>query len=1101
MQDMKDKINDIHEGIYVVDKDYKIVYMDDYLSLLFTNTRQGDICYRALRGNDEPCKNCPLLKLEDDTSVLSNELMYHDLIECWVNCTMTRIQWPQKGDCTVIAMKKIVNEKRDLFMNFNQGLNYEELFEINTIKQSYELLYYSKGTMSLPKKGNVRELIDATCKELISSKEQKKYIQFMDLSTLQQRIEKIGYVVDDFKILSEGEYHWVSMYIYPVNKRDEEDCYLCFSVDADKKYGNEHKRVEDRLFQLLDPLTGLYNTATFYEKVEKRLIEQPQIPYGLVMIDIEHFKLFNDWYGFKQGDKLLCYIAKEIKKKCDQSNGIAARLGSDDFVMLLPYAACDIVLIESEIIAWMQNYQMDNKFLPTAGIYAIQKDDTSVAFMCDRAAMALQSVKGFYDKRVALYNQAMKQKLENEQEVLSGVKEGLQRHEFEIYYQPQCSARTNRIIGAEALVRWNHPQKGMIAPNEFIPILEASGFISKLDYYVWEEVCRFLHNRRKEGKQVVPVSVNVSRLDIYQYHLLKVFQGLCEKYDLPHGLLEIEITESAYTENFSQLVQAVTQLRKAGFTVLMDDFGSGYSSLNMLKDIEVDVLKLDMKFLDMSSYSMLKGSSILESIIQMGKWLGLRLIAEGVETKEQLNQLLNLDCEYMQGYYFYRPMPQANFETILNQDKLIDVRGIKAERLPTVELDDLFHKDITSEAMLNNILGGIAVYELKDDGQFTIKMVNDKYYRMTGCNAVDLMERSTHIINQVHKDDLEIFKDIFVRAQNSSALGAEGTFRRYRLSGEIMWMHLHAFFLRKQGDTKTFYGSVTDYSDKMRLERELLMVLDTIPGNIIEYRVEDGLQSRIVCAGLAKEFGYSKEVYNMLMKENYGLSLIHEDDRSRVKEILSNPSSWGNSLSFEYRGICENHDIIWLEQHITFIGKEEDVAIYNSLCTNITKLKNQEIELFESQKVLCNTLSVTDFASTSVDFTLENKRNAAYLFAQLIPGGMIGGYCEEGFPIYFANEEMISMLGYTSYQDMVNGLHGMVENTIYEEDRMQVMQDIGEEFYEGLEYTSKYRMVRKDGSLFWVIDKGRVVKEENGRLAIISACMDIDETMKVEAIV
>lgn len=935
MDSIKDRFKNFDEGIYVIDKNFEIVYMDDNMSAAYPNAGSGSICHEVLRNCSTPCQSCPLASFKQKKSTIFNEIMYNELLECWVYCTMMRMNWPDKGECMVVTTKRIVDGDHNLFMNFNHTINYEELIEINLTHQTYELLYDQTKHFPVKKCGSFHELLTETSLKSVHYEDRDHFHEFFDPLTLRNRVEKLGHVIDDFRILQDGEYHWISFYVNPVKKNHHEDCYLCFTVNADQKYGVVQKQYEESLLQQRDALTGLQSSSAFQKNVEIRR-KETQEAYGLVMIDIEHFKLFNDWYGTEQGDKLLVYIAEKAAEKCRAYQGLASRYGGDEFVMLLPRDACKEAEIEKEIIDWMQNYRKDIKFMPTAGIYLID-EDIPVTLMCDRAAMALQSVKGNYSKRAALYRPSMKQKLENEQEVLSGVKTGLSDSQFEVYYQPQCSARTHRIIGAEALVRWNHPQKGMVAPNEFIPLLEASGFVSKLDYYVWESVCGFLQQRKKAGKQIVPVSVNVSRIDIYQYPIADVFTSLCRKYDLEPSFLEIEITESAYTESFDQLIQTASQLRANGFTVLMDDFGSGYSSLNMLKDIEVDVLKLDMKFLDFNENSLLKGSSILESMIQMGKWLGLRLIAEGVETAEQLDKLLNLDCEYMQGYYFYRPMPQADFEALLDQDNLVDVRGIRAKRLPTINLGDLFHKDITSEAMLNNILGGIALYELKGEDQFTIKMVNDKYYRMTGCNSVDLMERSEHIINQVHKDDLPIFKKIFADAERSSIQGAEGVFRRYRLSGEIMWMKLHAFFLRKQGDTKIFYGSVTDCSEKMQLEKEFQMVLDAIPGNIVEYRVKDGITfSRVICSGLSNRFGYTKAEFEELLVNHRGFVYVHEEDVETVRNAISNPATWGDYVSCMYRGITKDGNYIWLEQRITLVGREDGESIYNSLCTEIT---------------------------------------------------------------------------------------------------------------------------------------------------------------------
>lgn len=1088
----------IDEGVYVINSQYQIVYIDESLKVLFPHVMHHEKCFKALRKNDKPCVDCPLNHADNQTSSLQKQLLYNELLNCWVDCTMVELDWPNEGECTLISLKRVGNINRNLFLNFNDNIKYNQLIEFNTNNNCYEMLFYDQEEMKIDAIGNLHSFIEKMCFQYVHPNDQQAFRSFWELTSLKERIEKLGNISDEFRLMNkEGIYHWVSFYINPVQKANDHNTYLCFTINVDKKY----KVIKNYagLQENLDSLTGLYNTISFQNQVKHKLTHDDQ-EYGLVNIDIEHFKLFNDWYGTAEGDKLLVYIAEQIQKKVALENGIGARLGGDDFMMLLPQDKCVVSQIEQEITDWMKNYDTDVKFLPAGGIYLIHDKTMSVTLMCDRAVLALNSIKGNYAKRVAMYNSTMKQKLANEQEILFGVKKGLQEREFDIYFQPQCSARTNKVIGAEALVRWNHPIKGTLPPNEFIPILETSGFISKLDYYVWDAVCSFQHQRLQKGLRIVPISVNVSRMDIYQYDITEVFLDLIRKYDLNPKLIEIEITESAYTEDFDHLIKAVAQLRKAGFVVLMDDFGSGYSSLNMLKDIEIDVLKIDMKFLEMSEKSALKGSNILESIIQMGKWLGLRLIAEGVETEEQVDNLLNLDCEYMQGYYFYKPMPVEQFEQVLGKANDVDTRGMFAKRLPSIQLDDLFHKDITSEAMLSNILGGVALYEITDDKDLAIKMVNDSYFRMTGCNAVDLCERSEKIILQVHPDDLPIIWDIFHRAENSTVHGASGVFRRYRLSGEIMWMHLNAFFLRKQDNKKMFYGAISDYTVMMNLQKDMMRLLDTIPGNVVETRVKDGkiISQRIVCAGLAEVHGYTRDEYLNVLNMETGFELVNKDDLERVKKIMLDPKQWHNHINFEYRTYAKDGKVLWLEHHIRFVENEEGIDIYNQLCTDITLIKSQESELMESQTILQNILGITNDIESSIKMAKSNREHAAYLFSKSLPGGMIGGYCEDGFPIYFANDEMIKLLGYDSYYDLVENIHGCVENTIYIKDRSDVNKVVKNCFYEGSEYSVRYRMVKKDGSLIWVIDKGRVVKAEDGRMAIISCCMDINETMNAQ---
>lgn len=1087
------------DGSYIINKHHQIVYADIGCEMVMDEQIERSLCYQEIHGRKEPCPTCPV-KIKENVGGI-RKLIYHEKWQCWVECTSLPIQWPNEGECMLLYVHRLLNPKRQMFIHLNENVRYDGLMEFDTSYDTYEILYHDEHKTTYETKGKLQQLIEQICFHQVYPEDQKAFLDFWNVSVMGLKVSKLGYLSEEFRLLGKDqEYHWFSFYINPGQKRLKENVYLCFIVNSDRKYLIGHKQMEDQLFQILDPLTGLYNTLSFQKQVKQYLAQHSDESFGMVCIDIEHFKLFNDWYGTKEGDKLLIYIANQIRHKVHHCGGIAARFGGDDFVMLLPRSQCVGSLLESEIITWMQNYDKDVKFLPAAGIYLIKDQTMSVTLMCDRAMLALDSVKGNYAQRVATYHTTMTQKLANNQEILFGVKRGLENHEFEIYYQPQCSARTKRIIGAEALVRWNHPSKGILPPSEFIPILESSGFISKLDYYVWEEVCRFQQDRMKRNLAIVPISVNVSRMDIYQYRIDQVFSELIATYGLHPKMIEIEITESVYTEDYQRLLDAVSELRTLGFTVLMDDFGSGYSSLNMLKDIEIDVLKIDMKFLEVTEYSALKSNGILESIIQIGKWLGLRLIAEGVETKEQMDNLLHLDCEYMQGYYFYKPMPKAEFQALLAKELLIDTRGILAKRLPTIGLHDLFHRDITSEAMLSNILGGIALYEIRDDHHLSIQMVNDSYYRMTGCNSVDLAERQDQIIKQVHPDDVDIVWGIFQRAQQSPTQEASGVFRRYRLNGEMMWMHLRAFYLRKQGNKKLFYGAVRDDTEMMKLQKDMLALINSIPGNIVELRVKDDkvISRRVVCGGLYEQYGMDKDAYKAFLESKDAISILPWKEKDHVIELMQSPKRWAKEGNMELQTIAPNGTVVWIEQHINDIGEEDGIKVYNQLWTDITRLKQQEEALKESQTVLQNILGIVASSTTSKMMAKENKENAAYLFAQSVPGGMIGGYCEAGFPLYFANDEIIKLMGYDSYQDMYDHIDGLVEHTIHPDDRASVAKDIGGSFYEGLEYTTRYRMLCKDGSWLWVIDKGRVVQAEDGRLAIISCCIDITETTNTQ---
>lgn len=251
-------------------------------------------------------------------------------------------------------------------------------------------------------------------------------------------------------------------------------------------------------------------------------------------------------------------------------------------------------------------------------------------------------------------------------ELLEDFKDAIDAEQFDIWFQPQFNFESKDVIGAEALVRWDHPKRGVIPPIDFIPLFESTGCIGILDEYVFDRVCRYVAKWRRDGicKDNVHISVNLSRNNVFFDGLCDALNNITEKNGLPHSAIHIEITESSYIDDGDRLIRAVSDLRKAGFKVEMDDFGSGYSSLNLLKDINIDKLKLDMRFLDSSENSE-KGKTILSSVINMAKRLDLSVIAEGVETLEQAEMLCDFGCSQMQGYYFSRPMSAHKFEAFL----------------------------------------------------------------------------------------------------------------------------------------------------------------------------------------------------------------------------------------------------------------------------------------------------------------------------------------------------------------------------------------------------------------------------------------------------
>jgi c-di-GMP phosphodiesterase len=385
--------------------------------------------------------------------------------------------------------------------------------------------------------------------------------------------------------------------------------------------------------------------------------------------DIEDLKLINKKYGLQTGDKLLKFIPISIERFPNPDTlCLIGRIGSDSFAVLRKKVKMHSQKELTELYTEIFKDAPVKNVIVKYGVYHITDSNLDVTFMCDCAKMAISSIKRKYGVIYAVYDDSMKEKLEKDHLLVECMEHALANSEFKMYLQPKHDANTNDLAGAEALVRWIHPEFGLIPPNDFIPLFEKNGFVSKVDYYIWTEACALLAKWIDEKKKLIPISVNVSRIDFVTYNLPEVICNLVDSYKIPHELLHLEITESAYADDQKKIIDDVSNLRKLGFLIEMDDFGSGYSSLNMLAELPIDILKLDMRFLQgKTNVVNNKKMMVVNFILSLSKWLHNPTIAEGVETKQELEMLKNLGCTLIQGYYFSKPIPVDDFEKYMDK--------------------------------------------------------------------------------------------------------------------------------------------------------------------------------------------------------------------------------------------------------------------------------------------------------------------------------------------------------------------------------------------------------------------------------------------------
>lgn len=406
-------------------------------------------------------------------------------------------------------------------------------------------------------------------------------------------------------------------------------------------------------------LKGLARLKRFRRNVNN-LLHASAKGIGFIQFDISRFKIINDLYGERFGDEILDFINRQLNELC-RPEQYFINLRSDVFMVVTEYENDDELLSFIHRIDENINCFKEVKLHITFGVYTVENEVAEMRQMEDRAAMARKAAKNNILTNILFYKEQFKETLYNRKFIEENMENAIAENQFMMYLQPKYSIAQNKIIGAEALVRWRHPVRGMIYPDQFIPIIEENGFIKRVDYYIWEKACRFIKKCQDAGIDSCPVSVNVSRVHLRDNECIQVLSGLIADNGISRRLLELEITETADSQ---QVSRKAFELKEEGFTLLMDDFGSGYSSLNILLETPFDVIKLDRKFMENMMVSG-KGRLILEQVVSMSNKLELGLLAEGVETSEQVDLLRNIGCDQVQGYYYARPMPEEEFFELL----------------------------------------------------------------------------------------------------------------------------------------------------------------------------------------------------------------------------------------------------------------------------------------------------------------------------------------------------------------------------------------------------------------------------------------------------
>ena len=784
--------------------------------------------------------------------------------------------------------KSIYQSKDITLLDYLNNSSYDALFEINLNKNEVKQLYHqSDKYMLFDTTRTFEELYEYVLNHLVHRDDRKVFEDFLSPKNLLKRLREKEIPCFDFadfryRMQHEG-YRYVEQCMITGKDHGGPNGVIRLYVFDIDNYFIHQLGMEKKQSSSLIPkssLYGLYDSKGFLLEAEPLLEKQRKKNWCVISIDIEHFKFFNEWYGKEKGEELLAGFAKVVAKYAGKERGIGGYFGKDDFVLMTIFSKETI----SEIYRDLRNTVVETGasfgFLPAIGVALIEEGMMAIDAL-NRASIAVNNAKKEQNEHISYYNVKERYQLENEYKIISEFMNALKNDEVTFYLQPQVRISNKNIIGAEALARWIKQDGTIVPPMSFIPVLEKYGFITDLDKYIWEKAVKYQKARIDNKEKTVPISLNVSRIDVDAIDVAQYFHDLIRKYNIPANLIKLEITESAYIEDSETITELLPKLRKEGFLVMMDDFGSGYSSLNMLSHVRVDAIKLDAGFLKLDTREYDKTIHIIETVVNMTKQISVPLIVEGVETKEQIDFLEDLGCQYVQGYYYYKPLKISDFEELINQDNIIDELGFVVKSNEQFRIREFLDKNIYSDSMLNHVIGPVAIYTLHGDHVDIIRY-NQQFYEAV--NVPDFKEKLVNIEQLLPESDKEnILKSIRAAKTNKLTGCMSGVLRFARIDGGVSPFTIHFYYIGKKEGRDAFYGSARNVTRLIDLEEERKLIINYGEDNIIFVRkIYAKWNYRVVSHGLADIFGYSPEELEESMNDgSFAKRVIDQEELSK----------------------------------------------------------------------------------------------------------------------------------------------------------------------------------------------------------------------------
>ena len=832
------------------------------------------------------------------------------------------------------------------FQTLTERLNaspFEDLVEIDLINDRCRNLFHIDGKYFVPiMKGSWSELFRYSADHMVHPQDRQIYCDLMDPDTLARRLEKSelpGVLQAEFRYRAvDGTWLWIRQVVVSGARNGLGEgivhCYV-YDINAQKlrEQGRLAPTASSAAASRRDELTGLLVDREFFAMAQQKL---PALAgkWCVIALDIENFKLYCDWYGQQVGHFLLAEIGEILLREEQETGGLAGYRGQDDFALLYPYDIQRVNALFDEIQAAISSQGHAVGFRPTFGICLIDGPEDEIMAAYNHAALTAEQIKGDFRSPMRVYSPTLHERNTEEYRIISRFQKALDGGELFFCLQPQCRVSTGNVVGAESLARWRTASGKMIPPTRFVPILEKYGMVTNLDKFIWEGVCKWLRGWIDAGRQAVPISVNVSQIDVFSIDVPAHFSALLEQYGLPAELIKIEITESAFVEDTAVVRETVRRLRELGFLVLMDDFGSGYSSLNMLHSLNVDILKLDAQFLHIDEGEVRKGLNILESIISMAKTMALPIIVEGVETREQIRFLSDLGCRYMQGYYFYRPMPVAEFEDLIRDGKRIDPNGFEFKANSQFHTREFLDENVFSDVMLNNILGAVAIYRW--DGQkVDIVRYNQQFYQMCGMALNEMEARRTDIQSFFYPEDAPLLDEAMKRAAADRVNGARCVVRAYKPNGTLAWYALQLYFMEQSEQGALYYCALRDVTEMQYVNTEL-------PGGYSRCAADGTYAFYYVSQGFMDMVGYTAgEIASEF--DNRLIDMVHRDDRGILEQRLEDIRRGRPPANKPFRLKRKDGGYIYVVNQSRLVEVDGQVCLQNVAVdvTEVMKLRNQ----------------------------------------------------------------------------------------------------------------------------------------------------------------